>query len=65
MNKLLLLVTFLLFALPIFAQTTTETELYLVSFKDKKGTDYAISRPDAFLRERAMRRPPAHRPAIT
>ncbi|MFT4751012.1 MAG: serine protease AprX [Neolewinella sp.] len=65
MNKLLLLVTCLLFALPIFAQKTTETEMYLVSFKDKKGTEYAISRPDEFLSERALLRRAAHGAEIT
>ncbi|TXF91731.1 S8 family serine peptidase [Neolewinella aurantiaca] len=65
MNKLLFLVAFLVFSLPAFAQKTTETGMYLVTFKNKKGTTYDVSRPEEFLSERALLRRAAHGAEIT
>lgn len=39
--------------------------MYMVSFKDKKGTEYNTAKPDEFLSERALLRRAAHGAAIT
>jgi subtilisin family serine protease len=65
MNRLLFLATFFLFSLPTFAQKTAETGMYMVTFKDKKGTEYDTSRPAEFLSERALIRRAAHSAEIT
>ena len=65
MKHLLFLALCLLLALPAGAQKTTETGMYLVTFKDKKGTAFATERPGEFLSERALLRRAAHRAEVT
>lgn len=65
MNKLLLLASLFFVALPNFAQKTSETGMYMVSFKDKKGTEYTTDRPGEFLSDRALLRRAAHGTEIT
>ncbi len=60
MKQLFLLAFCLLLVLPTTAQKTSETGMYMVSFKDKKGTKFEIERPDEFLSERALLRRAAH-----
>lgn len=44
--------------------TTTETGMYMVSFKDKNNSPFSVDRPD-FLSERALLRRAAHQAPVT
>jgi len=67
--RLPLLSLLLLFVLSFTAnaqkQKTEETGMYLVSFKNKKGTSFSVDRPGEFLSERALLRRAAHGAEIT
>jgi len=67
--RLLVLLLFSLFCLPPLANAqkprTDETGMYMVSFKNKKGTAYSVDRPGEFLSDRALLRRAAHGAPIT
>jgi len=61
----LFLLLFLFSVTTATAQKTTETGMYLISFKDKKGTTFAVDRPEEFLSERSLSRRAAHNAPVT
>lgn len=65
MRNFLLLLAFVCLTTTLSAQKTTETGMYLVSFKNKKGTAFTTANPAAFLSERALLRRAAHGTEIT
>ncbi|MFT5998214.1 MAG: serine protease AprX [Neolewinella sp.] len=64
--RYLLLLAFLLPLATTDAQKTSEKPgMYLVTFKDKKDTPYAIENPAAFLSKRALLRRAVHNSPVT
>lgn len=65
MRYLLFLAVFISFTAAHAQKQTDETAMYFISFSDKKGTEFSVDNPAAFLSERALLRRAAHKTEIT